>query len=369
MGKPHEQGFIEEYVNVSKGSGQALLDALATRGTAVLTAPPGSGKTTIVPLALLEADWLLGRIVVLEPRRLATRAAARRMAALLGERVGDTVGYQTRDERHIGPHTRIEVVTEGVLTRRLQHDPTLDGVGLVIFDEVHERNLPTDIGMALALDARSTVRPDLRILAMSATPDTKGLLAVLGNDTPVATSDGRLHPVDIVWAPMGRNERVAEATAALVGRAVREQVGDVLVFLPGIGEIRRVQSLLEGTLPDHVDIRPLAGALSLAEQDLALAPSPAGRRRVVAYVVGAPGMDLDAMRASLASSLPAAAMPTSIVRLEAFPLLPNGKLDRAALPALSPDPGESLGAEPPRGRVENVIAGIWSEVLDRKSVV
>lgn len=259
-----------------------IASALQHGTSAVLVAPPGAGKTTLAPLVLLNEPWLAGqRVVMLEPRRLATRAAAQRMASLLGERVGDTVGYQTRDERHIGPHTRIEVVTEGVLTRRLQHDPTLDGVGLVIFDEVHERNLPTDIGMALALDARSTVRPDLRILAMSATPDTKGLLAVLGNDTPVATSDGRLHPVDIVWAPMGRNERVAEATAALVGRAVREQAGDVLVFLPGIGEIRRVQSLLEGTLPDHLDIRPLAGALSLAEQDLALAPSPAGRRRVV----------------------------------------------------------------------------------------
>jgi ATP-dependent helicase HrpB len=218
---------------------------------------------------------------MLEPRRLATRAAARRMAALLGERVGDTVGYQTRDERHIGPHTRIEVVTEGVLTRRLQHDPTLDGYGLIVFDEIHERNLPTDLGLALALDARATVRPDLRMLAMSATPDTKGLFAVLGADTPVARSDGRMHPVDLVWAPMGKQERVAEAMAALVGRAIREQTGDVLVFLPGIGEIRRVQSLLEAALPSHVDVYPLAGALSLTEQDHALQPSPPGRRRVV----------------------------------------------------------------------------------------
>lgn len=260
----------------------AVATALRTSTSAVLVAPPGAGKTTLAPLVLLDEPWLHDqRVVMLEPRRLATRAAAQRMATLLGERVGDTVGYQTRDERHIGPRTRIEVVTEGVLTRRLQHDPTLEGVGLVIFDEVHERNLPTDIGLALALDARDTVRPDLRILAMSATPDTKGLLAVLGPDTAVAHSDGRLHPVDIVWAPMGRNERVVEATAAVVNRAVREQTGDVLVFLPGIGEIRRVQSLLDGSLPSHIDVRPLAGALSLAEQDLALAPSPIGRRRVV----------------------------------------------------------------------------------------
>ena len=260
----------------------AVTSALRKGVSAVLVAPPGAGKTTLVPLMLLHEPWLAGqRIVMLEPRRLATRAAAQRMAALLGERVGDTVGYQTRDERHIGPRTRIEVVTEGVLTRRLQHDPSLDGCGLVVFDEVHERNLPTDVGLALALDARSTVRPDLRILAMSATPDTKGLLSVLGADTPVAVSDGRMHPVDVVWAPMGKQDRVVESITSLIGRAVREQTGDVLVFLPGIGEIRRVQQQLEGVLPPHVDVYPLAGALSLAEQDHALQPSPPGRRRVV----------------------------------------------------------------------------------------
>jgi ATP-dependent helicase HrpB len=256
--------------------------ALRDHTSAILVAPPGAGKTTLAPLMLKDEPWLgTRRIVMLEPRRLATRAAAQRMASLLGERVGDTVGYQTRDERHIGPHTRIEVVTEGVLTRRLQHDPTLEGYGLVVFDEVHERNLPTDLGLALALDARSTLRPDLRMLAMSATPDTKGLLAVFGGDTPIAHSDGRLFPVDIVWAPMGKQDRVAESMASLVQRAVREQTGDVLVFLPGIGEIRRVQSLLESALPPHVDVYPLAGALTLAEQDHALAPSPPGRRRVV----------------------------------------------------------------------------------------
>ncbi len=251
-------------------------------GMAVLVAPPGAGKTTLAPLFLLDEPWLAGqRIVMLEPRRLATRAAAVRMASLLGEAVGGTVGYQTRDERRIGSGTRVEVVTEGVLTRRLQHDPTLDGVGLVIFDEVHERNLPTDLGLALTLDARAAVRPDLRVLAMSATPDTKGLLRVLGAGTPVATSDGRLHPVEMVWAPMGKQDRPVEACAALVQRALREQTGSLLVFLPGIGEIRRVQGLLEGAVPPGVDVYPLAGALSQAEQDLALQPSPSGRRRVV----------------------------------------------------------------------------------------
>ena len=285
----------------------AIASALRLGTSAVLVAPPGAGKTTLAPLVLLNEPWLAGqRVVMLEPRRLATRAAAQRMASLLGERVGDTVGYQTRDERHIGPHTRIEVVTEGVLTRRLQHDPTLDGVGLVIFDEVHERNLPTDVGLAFALDARRTVRPDLRLLLMTATPDTASFRRVLGDDTPVLESDGRMHPVDLVWAPVtnasggagpaprgkgGRglrpagptaiNRRIADDIASLVQRALREQPGSVLVFLPGIGEIRRVQQLLEGNVPHDVDIRPLAGALSQGEQDAALAPSPAGRRRVV----------------------------------------------------------------------------------------
>lgn len=283
----------------------ALASALSgEHARAILVAPPGAGKTTLAPLWLLEAGndaadgaWLAGqRIVMLEPRRLATRAAAQRMASLLGEQVGATVGYQTRDERRIGPSTRIEVVTEGVLTRRLQHDPSLDGVGLVIFDEVHERNLPTDVGLALALDACATLRPDLRLLAMSATPDVAALRRLLGDETPVVESDGRMHPVDIVWCPvtapsggrggakgrrpMGNAQQIAEATAAVVQRALREQPGSVLVFLPGIGEIRRVQSMLEPVVPGDVDVRALAGALSADEQDDALTARP-GRRRVV----------------------------------------------------------------------------------------
>ncbi|MEO5902291.1 MAG: ATP-dependent helicase HrpB [Ilumatobacteraceae bacterium] len=258
-----------------------LAAALAAGRDALLVAPPGAGKTTAAPLWLLDSGWLDGqKIVMLEPRRLATRAAAQRMASLLGERVGETVGYQTRDERHIGPSTRVEVVTEGVLTRRLQHDPSLPGTGLVVFDEVHERNLTTDLGLALVLDARRNLRPELRLLAMSATPDVPRLIGAL-DDAAVLTSDGRLHPVDMRWLPMKKGDRVEAATATAVGRAVREETGDVLVFLPGIGEIRRVQELLRPTLPADVDVHALAGALSLAEQDVALAPSPSGRRRVV----------------------------------------------------------------------------------------
>ena len=264
------------------GALPAVAAALAAHGSAILVAPPGAGKTTLTPLVLLDEAWLAGhKIVMLEPRRLATRAAAQRMASLVGEVVGETIGFQTRDERHIGAHTRVEVVTEGVLTRRLQNDPALDGYGLVIFDEVHERNLPTDLGLALLLDAKAAVRPDMRVLAMSATPDTKGLLAVLGASTPVITSDGRLHAVDIVWLPMSKTDRVPEAVSAAVQRALREQPGDVLVFLPGIGEIRRVQQMLEGSVATDVDVYPLAGALSMVEQDQALAPSAPGRRRVV----------------------------------------------------------------------------------------
>lgn len=260
---------------------EALGGALGDHGSAVLVAPPGAGKTTAAPLWLLDQPWLAGqRIVMLEPRRLATRAAAQRMAAVLGQPVGATVGYQTRDERHIGPATVVEVVTEGVLTRRLQHDPSLNGVGLVVFDEVHERNLPTDVGLALALDARAALRPDLRVLAMSATPDAARLQAVLG-DAPAVSSDGRQHPVEVRWLPMMKGDRLEHAVAAAVGRAARDDTGDILVFLPGIGEIRRVQGLLEAALPPSFDVHALAGALSMAEQDAALEPSPAGRRRVV----------------------------------------------------------------------------------------
>jgi ATP-dependent helicase HrpB len=258
-----------------------LRTALAHEQRAVLVAPPGAGKTTLVPLALLDEPWLVGqKIVMLEPRRLATRAAARRMADLLGDSVGGTVGYQTRDERHIGPDTVVEVVTEGILTRRLQTAPDLPGVGLVIFDEVHERNLPTDLGLALVIDAAANLRPDLRLLAMSATPDTTRLARVLG-DAPVIESDGRLHPVDLHWLPRARRDRIEDATASAVLRALHEQQGDVLVFLPGIAEIHRTKAALDRSVGPDVDVYPLAGALSLAEQDHALAPSPPGRRRVV----------------------------------------------------------------------------------------
>ena len=262
-----------------------LRAALRDGRRAVVVAPPGAGKTTVIPLALLDEPWVDGRrIVVLEPRRLATRAAARRMSVLAGDEVGGLVGYQTRDERRIGRRTRIEVLTEGVLTRRLQRDPELPGVAVVIFDEVHERNLPTDLGLAFALDAASTLRPDLRIVAMSATADAEVFAALLGRAheaAPVLRAAGRMHPVETRWMPRAQRERLDVAVARAVHRAIADGPGDVLVFLPGIGEIRQVQRQLVDEVAAGVDVRPLAGALSTAEQDEALSPSPPGRRRIV----------------------------------------------------------------------------------------
>lgn len=254
---------------------------------AVLQAPPGAGKTTAVPLRLLDEPWLAGaehdRIVVLEPRRLAARAAARRMSALLGEEVGGLVGYRTRDDHRTSRRTRIEVVTEGILTRRLQHDPSLPGIGLVVFDELHERNLQSDVALAFALEARASIRPDLRVLAMSATLDTTRVAELIGPGTPVIISEGRQHPVDVRWAPLPPKGRLVDGTVTAVLRALRDEPGDVLVFLPGAGEITRAQRALETTLgpASSVDVRPLFGALSTEAQDLALQPSPTGRRRVV----------------------------------------------------------------------------------------
>lgn len=260
----------------------ALAASLAAARAAVLVAPPGAGKTTRVPLALLDASWLDGRkIVMLEPRRVAARAAANRMASTLGEPVGRTVGFRVRADTRVSRDTRIEVVTEGVLTRMLQRDPTLDDVALVIFDEFHERSLHAELGLALVIHARTILRPELRVLVMSATIDGAAVAGLLG-DAPVIVSEGRSFPVETRWLARAADNRIEAPVARAIRAALAANDGDILTFLPGAGEIRRVASMLGGdSLPPDVDVVPLFGALSGADQDRALAPPPHGRRKVV----------------------------------------------------------------------------------------
>ena len=258
-----------------------LLQALAGRNAAVLVAPPGAGKTTRVPLALLDAGWLDGRrIVLLEPRRLAARAAAERMAATLGERVGETVGLRVRLGSKVSARTRIEVVTEGVFTRMILDDPELGRVGAVLFDEFHERSLDADLGLALALDAQGALREDLRVLVMSATLDGARVARLLG-EAPVIESEGRAFPVETRYLDRDPNRRIEEQMAELVLRALRADPGSVLAFLPGQAEIRRVAEALEGRVGPDTELAPLYGALTPAEQDRAVAPAQPGRRKVV----------------------------------------------------------------------------------------
>lgn len=266
-----------------------LLSALETNTRAVLEAPPGAGKTTLVPLAMLEATWRKnGKIIVLEPRRLAARAAAQRMSDLLGEEVGQTVGYWIRME-HVACHkTRIEVVTEGILTRLLQSDPALEDIAAIIFDEFHERSLQADAGLALALDAQAVLRPDLRLLVMSATLDAASVGRWL--EAPVIRSEGRQYPVETHYLSPAEvaaaGTKPIERLVNLVPKAIRRALsqiteGDALVFLPGMGEIRRVALQLEEKLPPSVDLHLLHGDLNLSQQLAAIAPAPKGKRKVV----------------------------------------------------------------------------------------
>jgi ATP-dependent helicase HrpB len=270
----------------------ALRAALKGHHAAVLQAPPGAGKSTVVPLALLAEEWARGRrLLMLEPRRLAARAIAARMAQTLGESVGGTVGYRMRLDTRVSRATRVEVVTEGVLTRLLQDDPALEGVAAVIFDEFHERSLQADLGLALAIDARAAVAPALRLLVMSATLDGEAVAQLLAG-APLVSAAGAAFPVETRYCgsglpalpppPGGRGPHLAARIAPLVTRALREERGDMLVFLPGAGEIRRLQALLaEAPAAAGAAILPLYGELAAAEQDAALAPAAGGARKIV----------------------------------------------------------------------------------------
>jgi ATP-dependent helicase HrpB len=259
-----------------------LQTALAASPSAVLVAPPGAGKTTVVPLALLDQAWMAGgKIIMLEPRRLAARAAAGRMAKTLGEPVGQTVGFRVRMQSKVSAATRIEVVTEGVFTRMILDDPALEGVACVIFDEFHERSLDADLGLAFAQQTQALLREDLRILVMSATLDGARVAGLLGG-APVIESEGRMFPVETRY--LGRNpaQRFEEQAARAVSKALAEETGSILAFLPGQGEIRRVETLLRERINNPaIDIAPLYGAMEGREQDQAIEPAAPGRRKVV----------------------------------------------------------------------------------------
>ncbi len=270
-----------------------VIAAVRDHGLCVLEAPPGAGKTTLVPLALRAA--CRGRIIMLEPRRVAARASAERMASLLGEAVGDTVGYRIRGEAKVGKTTQIEVVTEGVLTRWLQADPELPGIAALIFDEFHERSLTSDLGLALALEARGALRPDLALIVMSATLDAAPVAALMGG-APVVTSDGRAFPVDTVWLdrPRQRQSDFIKDISNLIVNAMHAHAGGCLVFLPGAREIQRVAAQLAGQI--DADIQPLFGAMAVDAQRAAIAPGGACRKLVLATAIAETSLTIPDIR-------------------------------------------------------------------------
>jgi ATP-dependent helicase HrpB len=342
-----------------------LIAKLATAAALVLQAPPGAGKSTVVPLVLLDSDWLRGRrIIMLEPRRLAARAVAARMARTLGEEVGRTVGHRMRMDTRVSRETRIEVVTEGVLTRMLQHDAALEGVGLVIFDEFHERSLQADLGLALTLDAQANLAPELKLLVMSATLDADAIATKLGN-VPVVQSQGRSFPVATHYAgsaapllagPFVPHGATLEALITrIIRRALVDEAGDVLVFLPGAREIRRVQSQLQnGAVPAGTVVLPLYGELRPEEQDAALARAVSGTRKVVlATNIAETSLTIDGIRIVVDSGLERRAVFDPVTGM--------GRLETARISRAS--------AEQRQGRAGRLEAGVcyrgWSEGAQR----
>ncbi|GED60609.1 ATP-dependent helicase HrpB [Brevibacillus formosus] len=332
-----------------------LVNTLRKETNAVLVAAPGAGKTTRVPLALRDEAWLHNRrIVMLVPRRLAARQAAAYMAALLGEEVGQTVGYRVKRESRVGPGTRIEVITEGILTRMLQDDPELSDVGLVIFDEFHERNLHADLGLALSLQAQGLFREDLRILVMSATLDAEPVSALLGN-APVISSKGRMFPVETHFLTSPMEGRLEEAVVQMIFHALRQEEGDMLVFLPGAREIHRVQELLEQSgVGSNIRIAPLCGNLPQEEQDKAIQPGKTGERKIVlATTIAETSLTVEGVRIVIDSGLkrvPRFSPRTGMTRLE------TAKVSKAS-------------ADQRRGRAGRLAPGVcfrlWTEQEDR----
>ena len=334
---------------------EPLKAALAAGNAAVLAAPPGAGKTTAVPLALLDAPWLAGgKLLVLEPRRLAARAAAERMAVTLGESTGETVGYRTRLQSRIGPNTRIEVITEGVFTRMILDDPGLEGVGGVLFDEFHERSLDADLGLALARETQGLLREDLRLLVMSATLDIGGVSRLL-DGAPVIEAEGRMFPVGTRYCGRNPVERIEDALTRAILLALGEESGSILVFLPGQGEIHRTAQRLAERLNDPaVDVVPLYGALDRETQDRAIQPATAGRRKVVlATSVAETSLTIEGVRVVIDGGL------SRVPRFE-----PSSGLTRLATVRVS-----RSSAEQRRGRAGRTEPGmcyrLWDEAETR----
>ena len=306
--------------------------ALRTVRRAVLVAPPGAGKTTMVPLHLIRQPDLAGRIILVQPRRIAARAAATRMASLLGEAVGETVGWRMRLDTRVSAATRIEVVTEGVFTRLILSDPELSGVSAVLFDEFHERSLDADFGLALALDVQAALREDLAILVMSATLDGARVATLLG-EAPVIETVGRSFPVDIRNRDRNGTERIEDAVADVVRQTLRDVPGSILAFLPGQREIERVRERLEGSVPPDVTLAPLYGALETSDQDVAIRPAPPGRRKVVlATSIAETSITIDGVTVVIDSGLarrPVFEPASGLSRLETVPVSRAAATQRA----------------------------------------
>lgn len=329
-----------------------LKSVLTNGNTAVLAAPPGAGKTTVVPLALLDQAWLGdGRVLVLEPRRIAARAAADRMAATLGQEAGGTVGYRTRLQSRIGPKTRIEVITEGVFTRMILDDPGLEGVGAVLFDEFHERSLDADLGLALARETQGALREDLRLLVMSATLDVARVSRLL-EGAPVIEAEGRAYPVETRYLGRNPTERFEEAMARACLTALGEETGSVLAFLPGQGEIHRVARLINERLRlPNIDVVPLYGGLDRAEQDRAIEPAAPGRRKLVlATSVAETSLTIDGVRVVVDGGL------SRVPRFE-----PSSGLTRLATVRVS-----RSSAEQRRGRAGRTEPGVCYRLWDEE---